>query len=69
MYDWIGANWIWLVLAIGVVWFLFGRVGMGCGMGRHGGHGEDDGAARAVPWADTRAAADHGDHSAVAPTR
>ena len=40
MYDWIGANWIWLLLGIGLVWFLFRRGGMGCGMGEHS-HGSE----------------------------
>lgn len=42
MFDWIGANWIWLLLGIGVLWFLFRRGGMGCGMG---GHSHGSGAA------------------------
>jgi hypothetical protein len=35
MSDWISANWLWLLLGIGLVWFLFRRAGMGCGMGGH----------------------------------
>ncbi len=39
MYEWISANWIWLLFGIGLAWFLFGRAGMsggmGCGMGGH----------------------------------
>jgi hypothetical protein len=35
MSEWVGANWIWLLLGVGVVWFLFRRGGMGCGTGGH----------------------------------
>lgn len=38
MYDWIAANWIWLLLGVGVFSLLFRRGGMGCGMGGHGSH-------------------------------
>lgn len=32
-------NWIWILLALGAVWFLFRRGAMGCGMGSHQSHG------------------------------
>lgn len=35
MSDWIGANWIWLLIGIGVLWFFFRRGGMGCCSGGH----------------------------------
>jgi hypothetical protein len=38
MSEWIGGNWVWLLLGVGLVWFLLRRGGMGCGMGGHGGH-------------------------------
>ncbi len=31
--EFLQANWVWILLGLGVVWFLFGRGGMGCGMG------------------------------------
>jgi len=34
--EWIQGNWLWLLLGLGVVWFLFR--GGGCGMGGHGSH-------------------------------
>lgn len=35
--DFLQANWPWLLIGIGAVWFLFARrgYGMGCGMGGH----------------------------------
>lgn len=44
--EWLQANWLWLVLVVGGAWLLFGRGGMGCGMGGHGGHGSHDGEAQ-----------------------
>jgi hypothetical protein len=38
MSDWITANWIWILLAIGAGWFVLRRGGMGCGMGGHRSH-------------------------------
>jgi hypothetical protein len=49
MYDWIGANWIWLLLGIGLMGFFFRRGGMGCGMGGHGGQGGSEPAEKALP--------------------
>jgi hypothetical protein len=40
MYDWIGANWIWLVAGIGALWFVLRRGNMGCGMDGHS-HGSE----------------------------
>jgi len=37
--EFLQANWLWILLGLGVVWFLFRRGGMGCGMGEHGAHG------------------------------
>lgn len=69
MSDWIGANWIWILLGIGVLWFMFRRGGMGCGMGGHGGHGEDSVKAKELPASDADVAADHSGHAKTASTR
>ncbi len=38
--EFLQANWLWILLGLGVVWVLFfRRGGMGCGMGEHGSHG------------------------------
>lgn len=37
--EFLQANWLWILLGVGVVWLLFRRGGMGCGMAEHGGHG------------------------------
>lgn len=37
--EFLQANWLWLLVAVGVGWFLFRRGGMGCGMGDHSAHG------------------------------
>jgi len=36
MLEFLQANWVWLAIGAGVVWFLF-RQG-GCGMGSHASH-------------------------------
>ena len=36
--EFLQANWFWILLGVGAVWFLFRRGGMGCGMGGHGSH-------------------------------
>lgn len=36
--EFLQANWFWILLGVGAVWFLFRRGGMGCGMGAHGSH-------------------------------
>jgi hypothetical protein len=33
MTEWLSANWIWILLALGVGWFLLRRGGACCGMG------------------------------------
>ncbi|MFQ5846909.1 MAG: DUF2933 domain-containing protein [Candidatus Methylomirabilales bacterium] len=42
--EWVASNWVWILLGIGLVWFMFrGHGGMGCcggGGHSHGGHGE-----------------------------
>jgi hypothetical protein len=30
--EFLQANWFWILLGVGAVWFLFRRGGMGCGM-------------------------------------
>jgi hypothetical protein len=37
--EFLQANWLWILLGLGVVLFFFRRGGMGCGMGEHGSHG------------------------------
>jgi hypothetical protein len=34
--EWLQANWLWVLLGLGVVWLLLR--GGGCGMGGHGSH-------------------------------
>jgi len=73
MYDLIGANWILLLLGIGLVWFLFRRDGMGCGMGGHSHGSEPTGKDEADPHAGHVAGAgashDHGAGASAAPPR
>ncbi|HSB78813.1 MAG TPA: hypothetical protein VLM91_08500 [Candidatus Methylomirabilis sp.] len=59
MSDWIGATWIWLVLGVGLVWFLVRSGGMGCGMGGHGGQGGRESAGKAEPPGGTDSSADY----------
>lgn len=41
MGEFLQANWLWLLLGIGLLWFLFRRGGCGMsGHGSHEGHGE-----------------------------
>jgi len=40
MVDFLGNNWVWILLGIGVLWFLTRGHGMGCGMGGHS-HGAE----------------------------
>ncbi len=70
MYDWIGANWISLLLGIGLVWFLFRRGGMGCGMGGHS-HGPDTGEKSSRVGKTTGAGTthDHGGDASAPPRR
>lgn len=36
--EWLVANWVWILIGLGAVWFFLRRGGMGCGMGGHGSH-------------------------------
>jgi hypothetical protein len=36
MTEWLSANWIWILLVLGVGWLLLRRGGTCCGMGGHG---------------------------------
>ena len=38
--EFLQANWLWLLIALGAVWLFFGRGGMGCGRGDHRSHGD-----------------------------
>lgn len=40
MIEFLTANWVWIFLGIGVLWFLTRGHGMGCGMGGHS-HGSE----------------------------
>lgn len=40
MIEFLGNNWLWILLGIGVLWFLVRGRGMGCGMGGHS-HGSE----------------------------
>jgi hypothetical protein len=40
MIEFLTANWLWILLGIGVLWFLFRGHDMGCGMGGHS-HGSE----------------------------
>lgn len=40
--EFLQANWLWLLLGLGALWFLFGRGGMGCGTRGHGSHGSGE---------------------------
>jgi hypothetical protein len=37
--EFLQANWFWILLGGGVLWFVFRRGGMSCGMGEHGSRG------------------------------
>lgn len=41
MVEFLQANWLWLLLGVGLLWFLFRRGG--CGMGGHGSYEERSG--------------------------
>lgn len=59
MSDWIGANWIWILLGIGVLWFMFRRGGMGCGMGGHGTHDHSEPSEKEFPPGGAASSVDH----------
>ena len=40
MIEFLTANWLWILLGIGVLWFLVRGRGMGCGTGGHS-HGSE----------------------------
>ena len=60
MIEFLTANWLWILLGIGVVWFMFGRGGMGCGMGGHS-HGSDTGEKSSRAGETTGSGATHDD--------
>lgn len=73
MYDWISANWIWLLVGIGVLWFLYRRGGLGCAMGGHSHESEPAREDRDDSYAghagETGATHDHGAGASAAPRR
>lgn len=60
MFEFLQANWLWLLLGGGLLWFLFRRGG--CGMGGHGSHGLDS--SRTMSVSDDQHA-DHGEERPV----
>ncbi len=75
MFDWIGANWIWLLLGIGVIVFFVRRGGMGCGMAGHSHDAQDAADGQLPPSAagggtePGRQAGQHGPHADAAAQR
>jgi hypothetical protein len=55
MLEFLQANWIWLAIGAGVVWFLF-RQG-GCAMGSHTSHGSESSRTKAASSGE-----EHGSH-------
>ena len=62
MTEWITANWIWIVLALGVGWFLLRRGGAGCGMGGHGRHDESAPMAKGLDTDVSTSTVNHEEH-------
>ncbi|HAM55819.1 MAG TPA: hypothetical protein DD417_16250 [Elusimicrobia bacterium] len=62
MTEWITANWIWLVLALGAGWFLLRRGGAGCGMGGHGRHDESAPMAKGLDTDVSTSTVNHEEH-------
>ncbi len=58
MYDWIGANWIWLLLGIGLLWLMVRPGGMGCGMASRT-HDHSDPSEKELPPSDLDWQGDH----------
>lgn len=63
--EFLQSYWIWILLGIGVVWFLArrGGHGLGCGMGGHEGHdspGREETSARPPSAGDSGEHAGHG---------
>jgi hypothetical protein len=56
MFEFLQANWFWLLLGAGVIWLLF-RQG-GCGMGSHGSHGSESSQTKAASSGE-----EHGTHA------
>ena len=62
MTEWITANWIWLVLALGAGWFLLRRGGAGCGMGGHRRHDESAPMAKGLDTDVSTSTVNHEEH-------
>lgn len=73
MTEFLGNNWLWILLGIGVLWFLVRGRGMGCGMGGHSHGSEPSRKGEANPHAghaaDTGATHQHGSSDSVPPRR
>ncbi len=70
MTEFLSNNWLWILLGIGLLWFLSRGHGMGCGMGGHS-HGSDTGekSSRAGETTGSGATHDHGADASAAPRR
>ena len=67
--EYLQANWIWLLLGLGVVWFLFRRGGMGCGMGGHESHGSHDSSESKNSQEPTHSQTSHNGHGRSEPEK
>lgn len=73
MIEFLTANWLWVLLGVGVLWFLVRGQGMGCGMGGHS-HGseparKDEADPHAGHIAGAGASHDHGAGASAPPRR
>ena len=61
--------WIWILVGIGVVWFLArrGGYGMGCGMGGHEGHRSPEQEERLSGRASAGGPSEHSGHASRGP--
>ena len=62
MPEWITANWIWIVLALGAGWFLLRRGGASCGIGGHGRHHGSAPMAKGLDADRSPSSANHDEH-------
>ena len=73
MIEFLGNNWLWILLGIGVLWFLARGRGMSCGMGGHSHGSEPSRKSEADPHAGHAAGAgpahEHGSSAGTPPRR
>jgi len=67
--EFLQSYWLWILVAIGVGWFLMrrGGRGMGCGTGGHGGHGSSREEERPTRQTPPRELDKHAGHEAGGP--